>query len=1608
MSICDHDRAYYFSQLMPSFIKNDINKEMETWKARIMEKLPSCIEKQSNQEIEFWFYMLDMYTSFETYVFSVQELEKIGILLYNFVINCKNYPLVMNAASLFISLIEPRKTKINLVLEWRPLYKILYETIISKSKTNITKYPSKISETIINLVRISRNYWPESATEEMIAEWAHLLDPHNQTFALGEALLSIFLPVQHGKHGLWIDLLLRTWTYFRSVTFDIPFFEVFGRLCRYNYSDIDWNNILPFIFNVAAVHFGIPSSLLESNLSFVLDFHPEQYSSLFKDSNSLEDLISLFCVIIVHLLSGETKSLARTLLEKFIFILTPYCSAVFQGENETKSQTPMIFVEELIAKYTKRVKTDKKYGSFRELLNDEDHEWFVSLLVPLVAMIQFQEDPVLSSVSKFVQLCPRIAIPPLLDGANYSFNYEQLKPTALQTLIDLAIPVSYTKQSIEDYMALVLKTNEDISFMDIQKSSLVFSLLTLVSSVMAFSSEHEPFIISVATKCVEFAQHAIGEDYLMPLSDILTMFSVLVHAIPSRLATRIGNIIKSKMDDIPNDALLSLVEGLDSFAAVIFGEMAVKASSVKHFYVLKALVRQADQFFLPSFDTLQNTLLKGLAETDKKYVDVVVPTLKWTLKNLLCSYPIAPKKQGFVSIKKIQLDWHIPSENEITKAELLLSNVIPFIKSKIQSSNRTDQVHGVSVARAVIKGILSSVSSEDLSSIPDNPLFSRPSIKRFHDKRISTKYEEVLTILYEAISSSKTNRRALSQIFKVFELANSPRDTIALQVESLSNQWTYYSSHGRACVLCNIFEPMTYIALYWKAIHLYAMRNYLDYSLLTELNQKIFEKSFELSTYPFVKVQEAVASYIQLATSNYRYHFLEIFENAINRIEQNNLNLDELSGIADSLCAISSVMLTSQTYKLLMRAANAICIQLGADENLDSVRSLRQIIVVLIDQTDLSDSMFSDQNDFHKNRLWLAKEAIKKHALFPASRETQNYASALVCSVIIGNPILLSPEIIVFIFQLLKTDDKVVRDCVLSILPTIIEYLIPRVPRDNGVSFDTLTPNNYDAFMFIDRQMPTQAKNQPLFLTKEQSLDPKVLQLYFSEDQINERIEIHRFLFDFIVDNKETLDTFISNLVDSQIHKEETFSRGHVLFWCTLCRFFGMEFSVSLIDRIEELITPSSTLAHHVVSAGLFAGVIRSVKCRKFKDIEVLSPSVKKLVSRIIQQFEPEFHPIWHFAFFTCFNEMDPKRLFWLYDHILTCVPHDDSLRAARAVSLISDVLLDVSYRIPGLSQRIEAILEQVLFSPMSQSYEQIRDSSIRALISVISISFDCKTRGHNPESIRLLEKFTHANIVNDQFMIRLIVNAFTTQSLATLSAGEYAIQNLNKWCHLFLGKDEEEEKIARSGLLSLCVSNWIASSASLPLTVESARNVTNRVIEQLSQLSKAWQVQTVLVLLLESFLSSVIFFVEDPTLIDLIDKVIMPSFVYQHPDVQDAASELLTFIIKTAKSSLNIVNDLVNRFKRLLEDKDTVVRIAGAKGLCGIITGTLLFNDVPQYVIDCFQALTSAMEIDKVVEPVVSQFLSDFWAASEDNLLKSVAEILDPYRASLKPSYFC
>jgi hypothetical protein len=280
-------------------------------------------------------------------------------------------------------------------------------------------------------------------------------------------------------------------------------------------------------------------------------------------------------------------------------------------------------------------------------------------------------------------------------------------------------------------------------------------------------------------------------------------------------------------------------------------------------------------------------------------------------------------------------------------------------------------------------------------------------------------------------------------------------------------------------VLLPPLENMTHFTVLCKVRHLYAIRSSCLAIRIPPVIRLVFAHLFRLAVHPDVRVRQTTASYIQTFAGQF-VGFDDVFRQAVTTMSDPALDLDSLSGLAGALCGIPNMSVSMTNVTLLADVARAICRPLPADLPDQSVRSLRQIIIVMLEQLDPCDPRLP-KAEFAAMRKRVANDAIVKYGQMRGNRETENYSAALVCATMIGDPMLIRADLFAFLIPFLATDDPVVRVCASHVLAMVIEWLIPRVARKRGTVVDYVTPGKYDTVEFIGRPYPHQANTQAVF-----------------------------------------------------------------------------------------------------------------------------------------------------------------------------------------------------------------------------------------------------------------------------------------------------------------------------------------------------------------------------------------------------------------------------------------------------------------------------------------------------------------------------------------------
>ncbi|KAI0208909.1 Proteasome activator complex subunit 4A [Lamellibrachia satsuma] len=216
-----------------------------------------------------WTCQLAKFIRLQGYKFSKEDHVLFIRLVYELLtIPDLDYSLVQKFSQLLITLLKKKDllTRDDLVLPWRPLYKLVVDVVYSPYEHHgLVLLPTNIENVVKNVVRVSRVYFPIEATQEMLDEWRPLLCPFDVTMMRGISFFELFLPTslppeEHDRgYKLWFDEFIRIWDSCQnSPSWEARLVGLFARLTYGCLGYIDWEPYMSKIFNRILRSFNLP------------------------------------------------------------------------------------------------------------------------------------------------------------------------------------------------------------------------------------------------------------------------------------------------------------------------------------------------------------------------------------------------------------------------------------------------------------------------------------------------------------------------------------------------------------------------------------------------------------------------------------------------------------------------------------------------------------------------------------------------------------------------------------------------------------------------------------------------------------------------------------------------------------------------------------------------------------------------------------------------------------------------------------------------------------------------------------------------------------------------------------------------------------------------------------------------------------------------------------------------------------------------------------------------------------------------------------------------------------------------------------------------------
>ncbi|XP_015766712.1 PREDICTED: proteasome activator complex subunit 4-like [Acropora digitifera] len=622
-----------------------------------------------------------------------------------------------------IQLLKKREllSRDDLVLPWRPLYDLVEFTFYSKYEVvGLKKHPLKLEETVKHVVRVSRVYFSEESTQEMLDEWRPLMCPYDVTFGKAMFFFSLFLPTtlppeKHDKSiKLWFDELLGIWqSCTNSARWEENCLKLFSRLARDNIGFVDWTPYLPTLFSRILHTFNLP---VGSSTSF----------SSHKDYSSIISSYVVWTVNTMH-----HSSATQDHLNKLFRALESFYHPSNNGRYTGKLQRFLYNLPKEMIKRLHREKFPKKSWEtpipeeFK--LTDDELTSFVECIKPAVMLAVFNKTGSFDAAGALQNLSlikPDVVLPTLLDklyvalatltephqltatlNCVTSVARALVRPDAsypagrrhVLTLLQLVLPgidPNDFRKSLGTFMFIstvvclvpVVDCSEAVGVVEMTEEEKELCLAT---------AQFEDFVLQFMDRCFVMIENSSFEN--TSELDSTTMKADQRHSLEGMMGMGVTNAPATLKMFVPHCCSviehLTSVEGMSQEEEVddqllwnlqILSEVVRSSGALEYKEKLVAVIKATIHLKCKEAATLGATLLEHMLRPLAK-----IYPMEW--RSVLVDFGTPPTEHLFIrdwgqpgDLDNLNIQWHIPNEEEKLLAKELLDTFLQPELTKVE------------------------------------------------------------------------------------------------------------------------------------------------------------------------------------------------------------------------------------------------------------------------------------------------------------------------------------------------------------------------------------------------------------------------------------------------------------------------------------------------------------------------------------------------------------------------------------------------------------------------------------------------------------------------------------------------------------------------------------------------------------------------------------------------------------------------------------------------------------------------------------------------------------------------------------------------------------
>ncbi|XP_022243744.1 proteasome activator complex subunit 4-like [Limulus polyphemus] len=627
---------------------------------------------------------------------------------------------ICHLAQLLNLLLKKKKllSRAELEVPWRPLYN-LYKNALDSSYEHLGMLllPRNLEDTLKTMIRSCRVYFSVESTQEMLTEWRPLICPFDVTMNKAMMYFELFLPTLLGPDNydkgfrLWFEEFMEIWDSFQnSPTWENSLVWLFSRLAHDNIGYIDWEPYIPKIFTRLLDSFNLPvgqNSVQVNRINSTFDVVPSVnwIASMEKYHFSWETPIP------------ETSKLKEDDVTKFVESIKPVVLlSMFSKAGSTDSAAALQNLATVRPEIVIPPVLDRLYSSLETLT--EPHR--------LTATMQC----IVSVARALVQGSNRFPegpshVVPLLMGSLPGIDPNDIRKcmvtfqfistfTTLIPLVDCSKAVQYHSDLTELEQEICLATAEFEDF--------VLQFMDRCFALIENSSLEHPARLDRDTEKMNLEENVLEIGLTSTFSSILTQSSpeifkaalrklysfVSSHILETKVSGRFAaNMCRSAARVNPEATLrlflphfcklvITLTESEDVAKEEILDEELLFS-----LLLLSEVVRCNGVYLLQYRNYIESVLHRTLHLTNKQGYLLTGSLLRYTLKALTTVYPLDFRstkmpvedccsleqhlpikdwgKPG--DIKDLGVQWHLPSDEEISLAQDLLES---FLKPELE------------------------------------------------------------------------------------------------------------------------------------------------------------------------------------------------------------------------------------------------------------------------------------------------------------------------------------------------------------------------------------------------------------------------------------------------------------------------------------------------------------------------------------------------------------------------------------------------------------------------------------------------------------------------------------------------------------------------------------------------------------------------------------------------------------------------------------------------------------------------------------------------------------------------------------------------------------